>query len=348
MVSHSRHQRPPLIRRLGLDATSFNYFAALRILEASAGVIGADPENLRRVVSIHAHISMGFQGADLRSVEITEGGIPRLTMNFMGIAGAHGPLPMVYTQMALHLSPATRAAFQRFLDIFNQRLAAILWLNGVVGMPGLAQKPADQTAYGMALRSFLGLGTPGTQGRLPFPERSLFPYTALFWGRVKSKEGLRLMIADYFEVEAEVTDFEGMWWPIAPDQRTRIGQTGAFRALGQTSFAGKRIWLPQNAFTVHLGSLDFDSWQAFLPIGDRFWPMNEMVRLYTGDTFRITLSMPQAKVPQRPLSAGVHLGWTSWAKAQSGGEGITTCRLVPPPLLQREETHRVQCPTPVA
>jgi len=57
-------------------------------------------------------------------------------VNFMGIAGIQGPLPLPYTEILMSRMRQKDMAFRDFLDIFNHRLVSVFTRqNAPGGMP---------------------------------------------------------------------------------------------------------------------------------------------------------------------------------------------------------------------
>jgi predicted component of type VI protein secretion system len=77
----------------------------------------------REPVRLRPSVSLAFPSCDIESVEEIEDGHPpyRLTAAFLGIYGAHSPLPSFYSEEILFRSEDVDPV-RGFLDIFNNRL----------------------------------------------------------------------------------------------------------------------------------------------------------------------------------------------------------------------------------
>lgn len=96
----------PLKDWLFAEGYKFDFFQAVRLLEIlnpechSAGE-GSDP--LKEAVRFRSNNSLGFPASDVQEVAPpTEQGHPaRMIVNFLGLAGAHGPLPHPFTELGV-------------------------------------------------------------------------------------------------------------------------------------------------------------------------------------------------------------------------------------------------------
>jgi type VI secretion system protein ImpH len=169
------------------------------------------------------------------------------------------------------------------------------------------------------LYAFMGLGMGGLRNRMgrQMQDRVLLPYAGLLSQQPRSVVGLERILADHFQTPVHVEQFSGVWRHIEPDQWTSLGVLGKNQVLGQNVLLGTHIWDQQGRFMIVVGPLSLEQYLDFLPEGNAYAPLCELVRFYAGQEFefRIRLKIRAAQIPELRLGHAM-LGWTSWLKTQ--------------------------------
>lgn len=304
------------------EGYKFDFYQAVRLLEMllpdceSAGE-GFDPH--QEAVRFQSNNGLSFPASDVQEVVSPAGqSLPaRMLVNFLGLAGAHGPLPHPFTELILERIRQRDTALRDFLDIFNHRLVSLMYRAGKVHRVSLTSKSPEQSPITGYLYSFLGLGLPPLRERMKVKDRSLLFYSGLVCQEPRSAAGLEHVLADYFQVRVSLREFEGQWQNLEPDQWTRLGRSGNNQLLGQNTVLGKRYWDQQGCFQVQLGPMSFLQFLDFLPNGSAYQPLCELVRFYAGMEFNFSFSLKilPYHVPQSRLGR-TRLGWTSWLNTQ--------------------------------
>jgi len=335
MAAQSGTPAAGVAQALFAEPYRFDFFQAVRVMEALRPASAAAGEGSRpadEAVRFRATPALSFAPSDIVGVaEGEDGGPPEMTVAFLGLAGAGGPLPRPFSEWVLHQARAGDTGPRDFLDLFHHRLVSLMYRARARHRVSLARAPADETAPGRWLFSLIGLGTPGLRDRMPVPDRALLGYAALFAAEVRSGMGLECVLASHFGVRACVVPFTGRWVPIEPDDWTRIGATGQNRTLGDDAVLGRRAWDPQAAFEVELGPLSLGEYVRFLPTGSAFAPLCALVRLWAGagPAFTVRLRLKGAQVPPTRLGggAGARLEWTSWLRTRPYHQSDADVRL---------------------
>jgi type VI secretion system protein ImpH len=248
-----------------------------------------------------------------------DGEPPTLVVNFLGLAGVLGPLPLPVTELVLEREWQHDTALRDFLDLFNHRLVSILARARKRYRPALTWKPPDQGPFARCGFAFLGLGTAGLAGRMAVPDRSLLQYAGLLVQQPRSQIGLEILLAHYFEVPVAVHPFAGRWLTLDAEEQTALGRSGRNQILGGvngSAVLGARIWDQESGFELRLGPLHLHQFLAFLPIGRAFGALVDLVRFYAGNGLDVTvrLTLRAGEVPPCRLGWGPRLGWSSWLK----------------------------------
>lgn len=319
--------------RLFADGSRFNFCQAVRILcllssgDAALHLHGSVPVRFR------SRMSFDFPGADIERISPAseKEPLPQMLVNFIGLAGAHGPLPTVYTEQLLREQPS---ALRDFLDIFNHRLILLLYRVHEMHHPELTTGSPAQGLSANHLYTFFGLGREpesAARNRLSVPDRALLYYSGIFAHRPHSASGLQRLLCDYFQVEVAIEEFVGGWLSLAEDQWTRIGTTrGRNQVLGDGVVLGRRVWDQHARIAIRLGPLHLRTFESFLPDGDAYKPLRGLTRFYLGDEidFDFKLELRAEDIPWAaasvltsppPRTRPASLGRLAWLKSRSDG-----------------------------
>jgi type VI secretion system protein ImpH len=350
----------------------FDFFQAVRLLELDSPrdslSVGEGAEPAREAVRFRSGVGLNFPASDVAEVRPAdphkqeEGAAPRMTVNFMGLAGATGPLDAPSTEMIIERSWQGDEAPRDFLDIFNHRLVSLLYRLRKLNRVALGNAEPGRDRVSSYLYSVAGLGMDSLRRRMRVQDRGLLFYAGLLGQQPRSVAGLEAMLSHYFGVRAVCAPFIGRWQPLEKSQWTRIGigRKGRNTSLGVDTVVGMRVWDEQSAFEIELGPLKLKQFEDFLPTGWGFRPLCDLVRFYVGDefdfSFRLKLDrteipsawLPSRKDPEAPEGKprrrwgqggsrlgrkdGARLGWTS--RLNSRWDGRTFEVVVSPASLR--------------
>ena len=284
----------------------FEFFQAARLLEI-----------LKREVRFHSRVGLAFPASEVQQIE--HGEPVEMTVNFLGLAGAFGPLAPPDTEMVLDRIRSKDYAPRDFLDIFNHRLVSLMYQVRKLHRLSLTSQPPETTRIARYLYSFFGLGIPALQNRMRTPDRALLGAAGILSQQPRSAVGLERLLSHYFKVNASVRQLVGRWRRLEPDQWTRIGtRLGCNRKLGDGAVLGTRVWDQQGSFVVQLGPMGREQFSDFLPTGLAYRPLCEMTRFYAGPEFEFAFrfTLDAEAVPETLLGTA-RLGWTSWLKTRA-------------------------------
>ena len=274
--------RRTMQERLAAEAFRFDFYQAVRLLEmlkseATSPAAGSDP--CAEPVRFRSRVALEFPASDVHEIRFPHLRRPEMLVNFMGLAGALGPLPLPLTEMIL-ASPRgplieDETGMPRrepppaidFLDIFNHRLISLMYRVRQTHRPALTSRRPEDGQIAHCLFALIGLGQPGLRGRLlGVEDRSLLRYSGILARRPRSAAGLRRMLSDYFGVPVHVRQFVGRWQRLDRSQWTVLGgPRGRNARLGVNAIAGTRVWDEQSLIEVGLGPLPREKFLALLP-----------------------------------------------------------------------------------
>lgn len=311
---------------LAAEPYRFEFVQAVRLLDA------AQAEGVR----LGARGGFSFPPSEVRSLHRATNGRPaEMTVAFLSLDGAFGPLPTAYAEERLRSDRSSESAFGEFLNLFHHRLLRLLYRIAQIHRPALGRANAENPLGGM-LMAIAGLHSPALRDRLATPDGAIPRYASLLGRQSRSAHGLAQMLADFTGQAARTREFFGRWMSLGPAQRTRLGQGSANRSLGAGATLGSRSWVDGAAIEVVLGSaarpLGRSLWLELLPGGWRHAPIADLVRLYVRSEicFRIRLVVAAAAIAPSWLGAA-RLGYTSFlvtrparepAEVLCGGEAL--------------------------
>lgn len=312
--------------RLFAEPRRFRFDAALRVLMRAAR--SADPAEAAR---FRTAPGFGYPAAEVTVLERPKDGqAPELTTPIIGLTGAAGVLPRLYTE-ALTTTLRNRShALHHFLDMLANRIVAMFAGAGIKYRLNRSAETAVVTGQRQddrvaeALLAFTGFATPNLVPRLAVGVEPLLHYSGYFSSRPRSAERLTALLSDWLGRKVEVVQFAGAWLPLAPDQRTSLGvgrHPGAWNRLAIDAAIGVRAWDPQARIILRIGPLDYPSFAALLPDHAGLQRLVSLVRAFLGyeTGFAVNPVLTGPEIPalrlDRVADPAPRLGWNTWIPA---------------------------------
>jgi len=330
-------------------ACRFDPFQAVRLLELLANdPAGGGWREVEEAVRFRANVSMAFPpslvaqvlpprsappddpaalnpGAAAIRGRYRRANVPVMVLNFFGLFGPQGALPLVYTRTLCELDferayrrTSTRTALRDWLDLFNNRMSALLyraWKKYRLPAGYLqtawrhrhapAAVPRQPDKITQVAFSVVGLGVPGLRDRIRVEapgadaargplarvdDLALLHFAGAFARRRPGEHELGAMLADYFDLPVRVRSLTGQWLTLPPASQTRL-EDGANAVIGVNAVAGEQIWDVNSKFRLRLGPLRYTQFVDFLPdptpVPDRkgVFLLSQLTRLYVGPEF---------------------------------------------------------------
>lgn len=265
--------------------------------------------------------SLAFAPATLqRYMRPTETSRPRLVVNFMGLLGPQGPMPLhitdyVHDRELNHDDPT----LARFLDIFNHRMISLFYRAWACNRQTVSYDRPNEDRFAAYIGSLIGIGTDCFCRRDNVPDRAKLHYSGLLACQTRHAEGLRTILSQYFGVETMIEEFVGQLILIPENCRCRLGGTADNATLGVNTVVGSRIWDCQQKFKIIMGPMTLKKYEQILPGGKRFAILKDWVRNYVGDAliWELQLILKAAEVPLTRLGESGSLGRTTWLQSSS-------------------------------
>jgi type VI secretion system protein ImpH len=237
----------------------------------------------------------------------------RLVVEFLGMWGPNGPLPLHLTEYARDRArQAGDRTLASFMDVFHHRMLLLFHRAWARAQPTAMLDRPEEDRFAAYVGSTFGLGFAGTRDRDDFPDRAKLHYAGQFASSARNAEGLRQIVADYFGLPTQIEEFVGDWLSLSRDNRWHLGASDSSR-LGRTTIAGARVWSRGDRFRIVLGPLTQADFSRLLPGSEGMAELTALVRLYTNDEWGwdVRLSLGSSEVEAMRLARRTRLGWTS-------------------------------------
>lgn len=245
--------------------------------------------------------------------------VPRMYVNFLGLFGPNGPMPLYITEYArermLHFNDFT---LSRFLDLFHHRITSLFYRAWAVNQQNVSYEQVGYDRFAEYVASLFGDGMEGFHNRDSIRDSSKLHYSGRLTGTQRNAEGLEAVLQDYFQIRTRVETFVGEWIELPVDSRCRLGEARMTGTLGSTAIVGSRIWECQYKFRVIMGPMGYADYQRMLPGGDSLVRLKDWVRNYIGDelVWDVQLILRKEEVPAASLGKSGRLGWSTWTKSK--------------------------------
>lgn len=331
-----------VLERLEDNPKSFEFFQAVRLLERlfpeRAGVGDYSPPS-EEIVRFSAHPSVAFPPTEIEELRLPDGGEgrgaeqPHMSVNFMGLIGPQGVLPLYYTLLVAEELRNRKPALRDFFDIFQHRMVSLLYKAWEKTRFAVSYERTEDDTLTSHVLDITGMGLPSFRERMGFTDETLVFYAGLLAPQPRSALGLERMLEDYFDVPVEVVQFIGGWFDLPRWDQCELGnETSAASQLGWGAVAGDEVWDQQARVRLRIGPLTRSEYEMFLPTGSAYAALRKLTRFYSHDQleFEIQLVLKQDEVPGLVLGAEGDvpdsLGWATWIRtgdrAPEGDETI--------------------------
>lgn len=304
----------------------FGFFQAVRLLERAMpgrAPVGHFGDPVSESVRFLQNPSLAFPASEIQHLDWPAAQAARMTINFLGLVGPLGILPLHYTELAIDRLRAHDRSFLEFLNIFHHRATSHFYRAWEKHQFLIGYERNRNDALTGMLYDVVGLGTPKLRNRQPFEDEALLFYGGFFAMQARGAATLEALLADYFDVPVAIEQFVGTWRRLdIADQCNFENELSGSVQLGAGAVVGDEIWDRQSRARIILGPLSAERYRQFLPNGNAFASLRAMLRMFSGDNieYEIQLILKREEVPGCELGSneqnGLQLGWFTWMKNQ--------------------------------
>lgn len=321
---------PDLMSMLRAQPHAFDLFQALSILERG------EPERspvgtsvgLDESVRLVAQVTQGFVASDVAGVQESTRPGPPLTLSspVLSLAGAHGPLPMPYTELVLERRRMRDASGLDFLDIFNQRMLGFLYRSRRKHHLGLAGGRIGDAPLVRCLDALASLGR-AEKVRGPQGEQAWLRHAAVQGAAPRSMTSLLAVVRDRLGVHFTGKQFVGGWHTLALIDRARLHSAGKpagmHAMLGYGASLGARAWDQGGGMALDAPALAPARFAALLPGGKDYSLLGWLVGRHLQRDMQVQLKLALAGRPASRLGETAaltpRLGLSAWLCSAADG-----------------------------
>jgi type VI secretion system protein ImpH len=321
-----KSKSPEMLEALQKEPFDFNFFQAVRLLSwllPDRKPVGLFSDPNTETVRFGAATDLGFPPSQIASLELPEGAQPKMAVNFMGLTGPHGVLPLYYSALIRERMRAGDTSLLAFLNIFNHRALSLFYRAWEKNHFTVGYERREEDPVSPHLMDIAGLGTPGLASRQAISDEALLFRCGLLGMHSRSASGLRALLIDYFDVPVEIEQFIGRWHSIDKDTQCCFSDTGSdSERLGFGTVIGDEIWDQQSGLRIRVGPLTLNQYLEFLPGGPAHQPLRALVRFFVGNELdcELQLVLKKDEVPRCELGndspSAPRLGWLTWARTE--------------------------------
>ncbi|QJE00689.1 type VI secretion system baseplate subunit TssG [Massilia forsythiae] len=262
-----------------------------------------------QVLRFRNSLSLGFPASEIESlrVEPADGtALHRIhiTPAFIGLLGASGTLPLHDTERAAaKTGPGGDESWKPFIDLFSNRAIGLFyeaWGKYRVEHGFNTRGQDDLLPLLSALGGLRPAGFGPGKPHASLPAQVGAYYAGLLGTRPIAASTVERVLGDYFGVPVRLEEFVGAWDPLPAQRRSTLGVTDP--VLGFGAALGSRIWRNDVRVRLHIGPLDEEAAQAFLPRGRSHAALTEMVELFSVPCVQYEVRLLLDKPALKPLT----------------------------------------------
>jgi type VI secretion system protein ImpH len=237
-----------------------------------------------------------------------------MSVNFLGLLGLNGPLPLFLTEYARRRRGRGDRAFARFLDLFNHRMVSLFYRAWAMHQRAVGYDRPGEDRYATYVGSLFGIGMAAFRNRDSVPDIAKLGFGGRLACQTRNADGLAAIVEEYFGIPARVEQFVGQWIDLPAENLTRLGESRSTGTLGNSAVLGSRAWDCQQRFRIRIGPMNFADYQRLMPDGQSIKRLAAWVRNYVGDelSWEVQLVLRAAEVPRVRVGMVGQLGWSTW------------------------------------
>jgi len=247
-------------------------------------------------------------------------------LSLTSIYGFNGILPDYFSDEIIQ---DPKSGLKEFLDIFSHRQLDLLfdvWSK----YQCFAETTMDATRkvnrqMDQVLLALGGTGMTEPEDDPLFIRGLKRCLVGLFQRRQKTPMGLKFLMTSYFgSLETHIEQHTVSYRPIPQAQRTRLGTSTSQLGFHGNFLAGARMEDTDGSFSITLKSLDLETFYRFLPGGESWLELSELLRVYTGNQWDCSgvLELRADEIPQWTLGS-MRLGADTWTLSEEACESAT-------------------------
>ncbi|HZI40197.1 MAG TPA: type VI secretion system baseplate subunit TssG, partial [Gemmatimonadaceae bacterium] len=270
-----------LLERLFAEPWSFDFFQALHLLERlqpDRATVGGFADPRQEAARLTTTTSVAFPASEIQALNAGTKP-PRMAVNFLGLTGPQGTLPLAYSLYVAERVRAGDYALKEFLGIFDHRILSLFYRAWEKTHITVAHGEEKRDWLTRHLLDLVGFGNAALRDRLPLRDEALLFYAGLLGLPTRPAGALEQLLADFFGVPVRIDQFVGAWYPLERATQSELGDdASASSQLGFGAVAGDEIWDQQSRARIRIGPLSRAQYDDFLPGGSAHEPLQALTK----------------------------------------------------------------------
>lgn len=287
-----------------------------------------------QVLRFQNSLSLSFPASEIERLSLDDNAHMILVPTFMSFLGVSGTLPLHHSaRIAAYRFSNKDAGVSAFLDIFSHRMVALFcqaWEKYRLESALDTREKDEQLPLLMALAGVQSATLPSSGEPGAVTQDVAAWYAGLLRCRPVSAQAVERVLAEYCGVPVTLEQFIGSWDYLKKARRSLLGNANFTLARGAT--LGLRLWRRDMRVCLHIGPLDPEDLQRFLPRSAGAAAMAKMLTLFGVPELqyevRLKLSAPCVKpllLHSQPAER-YQLGWTTFLSSAQGKAGNAEVR----------------------
>ncbi len=321
MAYAQRDASPDLIDTLLGEAKSHDFFV---LLERLHGLLGDNleapdsDEPERQRIRLSNYAGLGFPASDVSRAERLLQGDPHqvaVQATFFGMHGPDSPLPSHYVERLAYEAGQGVGIRPAFFDVFHHRLLTLLHQAWRKYRHYIRFRPGASDPLSQRLFALIGLENTAIRGATPIAWSRLLSFAGAVVHRSRSPAMVAGLIAHCFDLDdVAIRDFELRYTDIDFSDRVQLGCRNGM--LGDSFRIGDSVRTRHSKFTIVIASLSQARFREFLPRGENFERLRQLVAFLLRDptSCDLELALRENEIASFNLAGdiGTELGWTSF------------------------------------
>jgi type VI secretion system protein ImpH len=268
----------------------------------------------------YAKPGLGVKIPEIDHIESTKNGLHEIWINFGGIDGVNGPLPLWLKELLTHeyddalKDDEKKRPLGDFINIFSHRLTVLLYQAWLKHKPFLMFDPSGKDILSRLLLSLTNQmdmtesdHTNDLKNRFRF-----FPYVAALGSRSQSPTILLGMLRNYFKgIPVHIKMFMKRFIDIPEEYQAALG-----KRLDNQFILGQRRADISGAFRVIIGPVTINDYERFLPNKPYYNDLIHLVNMFVSQLmdWDIELRLRAIDVPYLTIGkeGDARLGLNTW------------------------------------
>ncbi len=224
-----------------------------------------------------------------------DGETMKFAISFLGLYGVDSPLPRCYhdeVPLQQRAHGKGKVPLQNFLDIFNNRFYWLYYQAWKKYRFYLHLNDESDNKVAQQISAFIGQGVQSRDAKRPVPQYKLLQLSGVLSHRVRSKEGLLIVLREFFsKFSVDIREFVPS--RVRVEGRPLMGRKyGAdSMRLGVHCLLGQWVTDYTSRICIVVGPMSFDDFLEFLPGGRSARLLRYLLRLYLNDSLEYDVQL---------------------------------------------------------